>query len=620
MKTTTLLLLLLCAVARAGDIYVPENHHGNRVYGLPTPTTVDDAATKSYVDTHIVVGTPTPSPTKTPAPALSWYGNPATVPADPIFNLTSLPGALIPAFTGDVTKPDGSTVTTVASVAAAALPAFTGDVTTAAGSTVTTVTNIPNATTLSGGLVVTPITAPTGNPTPGSSYLFVDSTTKNWTTKNDAGAVAHSVQSRSKVANSWIDTIQDNGTTAVSQPSFSNLAGNISISQMNGGAGASASTFWRGDNTWVAPSNAVSSVFSRTGAVVATANDYTFAQIGSKPTTLAGYGITDPVVLTSGSYSNPTWITSLAWSKLSGQPTTLAGYGITDAQPLDVDLTAIAALSGTNTIYYRSAAGVWSPVVIGSNMTFSSGTLNSVTGGNVNSSGVPTSGQLATWASASSIQGINTLPATNFPALTGDVTTSLGTVSTTIAPNKVTYSKMQAASASSKLVGSSSLGTNLQEISLGTNLTMSGATLNAAAPAYASLQTTQMNPTGSTGTAFVMAGMGSTAKITPTATGKILITVSGAVMNNTANGGVQAGIRYGTGAAPANGASVTGTPIGTQIASTGQNASAFAPFTSVALETSSVGTAIWIDLSFAASTAATQANLSFVTITAVELP
>lgn len=38
---------------------------------------------------------------------------------------------------------------------------------------------------------------------------------------------------------------------------------------------------------------AVASVFGRTGAVVAQSNDYTFAQIGSKPTTIAGFGITD---------------------------------------------------------------------------------------------------------------------------------------------------------------------------------------------------------------------------------------------------------------------------------------------------------------------------------------
>jgi hypothetical protein len=44
-------------------------------------------------------------------------------------------------------------------------------------------------------------------------------------------------------------------------------------------------------------------------------------------------------------------------------------------QPLDADLTAIAALSGTNTIYYRSAANTWSSVTIGSGLTFSAGTL-----------------------------------------------------------------------------------------------------------------------------------------------------------------------------------------------------------------------------------------------------
>lgn len=38
---------------------------------------------------------------------------------------------------------------------------------------------------------------------------------------------------------------------------------------------------------------AVDSVFGRTGAVVAVSGDYDFSEIGSKPTTLAGYGITD---------------------------------------------------------------------------------------------------------------------------------------------------------------------------------------------------------------------------------------------------------------------------------------------------------------------------------------
>lgn len=36
------------------------------------------------------------------------------------------------------------------------------------------------------------------------------------------------------------------------------------------------------------------------------------------------------VVYTNGSYANPSWITSLAWAKITSTPTTLAGYGITD--------------------------------------------------------------------------------------------------------------------------------------------------------------------------------------------------------------------------------------------------------------------------------------------------
>jgi hypothetical protein len=36
-------------------------------------------------------------------------------------------------------------------------------------------------------------------------------------------------------------------------------------------------------------------------------------------------------VVTTGSYANPSWITSLAWSKITSTPTTIGGYGITDA-------------------------------------------------------------------------------------------------------------------------------------------------------------------------------------------------------------------------------------------------------------------------------------------------
>jgi hypothetical protein len=73
-------------------------------------------------------------------------------------------------------------------------------------------------------------------------------------------------------------------------------------------------------------------------------------------------------------------------------------------QPLDADLTAIAALSGTNNIYYRSAANTWSSVTVSANLGFSAGTLGSSLGTaatyNVGTSGatVPLLGASNTWA------------------------------------------------------------------------------------------------------------------------------------------------------------------------------------------------------------------------------
>ena len=123
------------------------------------------------------------------------------------------------------------------------------------------------------------------------------------------------------------------------------------------------------------------------------AHTQAWSTITTTPTTLAGYGITDAQPLDSdltsiaaltttpfgrslltqadaaatrttigagtssfdGAYASLTGIPSTftpaahnqAWSTITTTPTTLAGYGITDAQPLDSDLTSIAALTTT---------------------------------------------------------------------------------------------------------------------------------------------------------------------------------------------------------------------------------------------------------------------------------
>ncbi|SDK41324.1 collagen-like protein [Bradyrhizobium ottawaense] len=92
----------------------------------------------------------------------------------------------------------------------------------------------------------------------------------------------------------------------------------------------------------------VPTVFGRTGAVTAQAGDYTFAQIGSKPTTISGYGITD--TLTNTVFGRSGAVTAQAgdynFSQLGSKPTTLGGYGITDA----VSASSLGASNGVATL------------------------------------------------------------------------------------------------------------------------------------------------------------------------------------------------------------------------------------------------------------------------------
>jgi hypothetical protein len=99
------------------------------------------------------------------------------------------------------------------------------------------------------------------------------------------------------------------------------------------------------------------------------------------------------------------------------------------------DLAALEALSGTNTIYYRSASDTWTAVTIGGNLTFSGGTLDAVgagTGTVTHTAGALTLNQLVFGNGSADIKVGN---------LTGDVTTSGGTA-TTIANDAVTTAKI----------------------------------------------------------------------------------------------------------------------------------------------------------------------------------
>lgn len=85
----------------------------------------------------------------------------------------------------------------------------------------------------------------------------------------------------------------------------------------------------------------VNSVFGRTGIVTAQANDYTFAQLASKPTTLAGYGIVDASPLigslsitTLGTIGTGTWHGTVIDGQYGGTGVNNAGKTITLANNL----------------------------------------------------------------------------------------------------------------------------------------------------------------------------------------------------------------------------------------------------------------------------------------------
>jgi hypothetical protein len=94
------------------------------------------------------------------------------------------------------------------------------------------------------------------------------------------------------------------------------------------------------------------------------------------------------------------------------------------------------------------------------------------------------------------------------------------------------------------------------------------------------------------------------------ATGRVLVIISGNLTNSTAaaGDGAKVQIRYGTGAAPTNGAALTGTAIGNQVSMLLERSTASDPFPfsiQAIISGLTVATAYWLDASLAAITGGT---------------
>lgn len=132
---------------------------------------------------------------------------------------------------------------------------------------------------------------------------------------------------------------------------------------------------------------------------VPTTRTLTINGVGYDLTTDQSWTVGD--VSTGGSYSDPSWITSLDWSKIASLPSTLSGYGITDAVPdtrtingyalsSDITLTksdlslgnvedtALSTWAGTTNITTLGtiATGVWQGTAIADGYIASASTWN----------------------------------------------------------------------------------------------------------------------------------------------------------------------------------------------------------------------------------------------------
>jgi hypothetical protein len=149
------------------------------------------------------------------------------------------------------------------------------------------------------------------------------------------------------------------------------------------------------------------------------------------------------------------------------------------------ELSGDAATSGSNLVTVNGLKGAALPAPITGYLNYVAGTgweLNALPGGgNVNTSGTPTAGQIGLWVTSTAIQGVTALPASAEPAHTGDVTNAAGSLATT-----VVQVEGGAIPASAALVGTNSSKQLVANTGTITNSTSGNAATATAAVALAS--------------------------------------------------------------------------------------------------------------------------------------
>lgn len=234
---------------------------------------------------------------------------------------------------------------------------------------------------------------------------------------------------------------------------------------------------------------AVSSVFTRTGAVVAASGDYTFAQIGSTPASIAGYGITDAVsltgaqTLTNKTLTAPVLTTPVLGTPASGNLSNCTGLPIGSVTGLATGVSTflttpssanlIAAVTdetGTGALVFATSPSLVTPVLgvaaattvnkVAITAPATNATLTLAQGSTLATSGANSITLTSTGATTVTLPTSGTLLTANQTiTLSGDVSGSGTTaITTAIGANKVTLG-MQATLAPGKVIGQAGVTT-----------------------------------------------------------------------------------------------------------------------------------------------------------------
>ena len=223
--------------------------------------------------------------------------------------------------------------------------------------------------------------------------------------------------------------------------------------------------------TVVAPSN-----FIAANNIVVTTNNYanpswltslSWSKVTSTPTNLAGYGITDPVVLTTGSYVNPSWIASLSWSKIYGTPTTASAYGITNGAVLDS--IGAAPQTGSGSLVFSNSPALVTPNIGSATATSVNGLKITSTTGTITLAGgktLTTNNTLTLSATDNALLNIG-----NGGTLGSAAYTAASAYDVSGAASAVSANSLQKASNLSDLTSASTARTNLGVTATGSDTT-----------------------------------------------------------------------------------------------------------------------------------------------------